>query len=83
MILEHAYRDNPTVGVDACTYTYHQTPCGKPRIEHMQSRRKHLWGSVVRRVHNVPTPVLACTRPMCFTSWWPTRNEPTSECKGL
>lgn len=84
MILNHEFRGNSVAGVDACTFVYPgQTVCGKPRIEHVQSQRKHQWGRVVLRVRNVPTPVMACTRPMCFVKWWPDHGEPLGECKGL
>ena len=84
MIREHEFRAS-TSGEDACAHylTDHKRPCGRPRIEHVQSQRKHLWRSVVLRVHNVPTPAMACTRPMCFVKWWPNRGEPLGECKGL
>jgi len=79
MILEHEFRGND----DFCTYKHHLTPCGKPKSEHVQNNRVHLWASVTLRVHNVPTQVQACTRRMCFVKWWPSRNEPTGDCKGL
>lgn len=47
------------------------------------TKRKHIWQSVVLRVHGVPTPVMSCTRRMCHVKWWPNRNEPQAECKGL
>jgi len=45
--------------------------------------RKHVWESVILRVHNVPTPAMVCKRRMCHVKWWPNRNEPKAECKGL
>lgn len=46
-------------------------------------RKGHVWSSVTLRVHNVPTPVMVCTRRMCHVKWWPNRNEPKSDCQGL
>lgn len=91
MIREHQFR-----GDRECTWKYHNVPsapaCGKSRDEHAElaydvvpetPKRVHLWQSVVLRVHNVPTPVMVCTRRMCFVKWWPNRGEPLGECKGL
>lgn len=88
MIREHQFRGN-----QSCTYRWDSVngpECGKPRSEHAEiafgtlpERRVHIWQSVVLRVDNVPTPVMACTRRMCQVKWWPWRNEPKSDCQGL
>jgi hypothetical protein len=87
VIREHQFRGN-----EFCTYKWHLTECGKPRSEHAEMaydvvpvvpKRVHLWAAVVLRVHNVPTPAMACTRRMCFVKWWPNRGEPLGECQGL
>jgi hypothetical protein len=80
MIREHEFR-----GAFRCTWKYHMIECGRLKHEHESVAivRKHIWGAVVLRVREERVPVLACTRRDCRTKWFPDRNEPKSECKGL